>query len=771
MMMICVSLPCLQLMSFCIEKAHHLTVKIFFVQLYHHTLELLRDVTNSSNYRMDTLDPIFVEKLSELFILLIEQHFWRLEMEPSFSPLDFLTPLYHLTMQLPTVQSYLRCLAVWATFIKQIKPQNAHRYSEVFLELSAALLKKIQFTCNCVQLNQINDTDVDEDNETEWQVFLKTSIEVIAMVAECTPIETFNQVLVPWKISHDIYKHIEQAVDRQNYSLNFEISETERLCYVLKDFSSLTQTLARLSSLFIDQENEDISKPATPLVNSLIEKVLESASLATSVRFYKLKLRESRLIDCFIDIHSQLLAALKTWLIWMTQKDKMSNHNIELIVDITLPILLDGVNVPNKLSHSAAHLLLGFANTVFAQKLVVLPMVVQFIHVAPNMKYSDRKTKCVINSSVSNLLLKPWGELSQNDSMQRNILIGMFFDNLTKEFRELSPNINEGRALDVVDNILPSLSSIIEHCKNYPLASKKLLYIAIKPTIEHALFLLPSFVKYTEISNHMLLFFLNVLGVLQQQLGVDGTKNAVQIFLQVAVSEQQASNLTGLEKLLQILQLVAESPGSSYKTFLPGILQLCMENIYPLIVLHASEAPDVFVALLTLLYSILLHRWQYFYISQVRLGYSPGCSESEVGPDQPQKPEQLLAVLQVFGQALLQPDINIFKLSLIALEDLNAKWKLYHKILFRDHLLSQFLTVLLNCLIDKSQTLLSEDIQVAVYNMAAVNFEGFFSTFLRQFVQNLNGINPSQSEVLLGNFVHNHDKVTNNYNIIFSILI
>lgn len=80
-------------------------------------------------------------------------------------------------------------------------------------------------------------------------------------------------------------------------------------------------------------------------------------------------------------------------------------------------------------------------------------------------------------------------------------------------------------------------------------------------------------------------------------------------------------------------------------------------------------------------FSILIHRWQYFYISQVRLGHSPGCSETEPGPDSPQQPAQLLAVLQVFGQALLQPDINTFRTSLTALEDLNSKWKLYHKVI------------------------------------------------------------------------------------------
>lgn len=77
---------------------------------------------------------------------------------------------------------------------------------------------------------------------------------------------------------------------------------------------------------------------------------------------------------------------------------------------------------------------------------------------------------------------------------------------------------------------------------------------------------------------------------------------------------------------------------------------------------------------------MLLYRWNYFYISQVRLGHSPGCSDTLQGPDNPQQPEQLLAVLRVFGQSLLQPDINIFKTSLNSLEDLNSKWKLYHKV-------------------------------------------------------------------------------------------
>lgn len=67
-------------------------------------------------------------------------------------------------------------------------------------------------------------------------------------------------------------------------------------------------------------------------------------------------------------------------------------------------------------------------------------------------------------------------------------------------------------------------------------------------------------------------------------------------------SEQQTNNLTGLDKLLQILQFVIDAPGASYKHFLPGILELCLKNVYPVIVNQASEYPDVYMALLTLLH-------------------------------------------------------------------------------------------------------------------------------------------------------------------------
>ena len=231
--------------------------------------------------------------------------------------------------------------------------------------------------------------------------------------------------------------------------------------------------------------------------------------------------------------HSQLLAALKTYLIWITRNDKVAVENLKLIVDITLPVIHSAV--PVKVSNSAAHLLLALSNLTCAPNLMLLADVAQFINVAPNLKFRDNQTTFVTYSAITNLLLKPWPDCSLDSANHRNYLTGVFFDGLTWTFRDLSSSDNENRVRQVVEGVLPALSHIVDFSKDLPMASKKKLFLAIKSTIEHAVILFPAYAKNSEISTFVLIFFLNVLRVLQQQLGVDGTKNAVQVFLDVAV--------------------------------------------------------------------------------------------------------------------------------------------------------------------------------------------------------------------------------------------
>lgn len=69
--------------------------------------------------------------------------------------------------------------------------------------------------------------------------------------------------------------------------------------------------------------------------------------------------------------------------------------------------------------------------------------------------------------------------------------------------------------------------------------------------------------------------------------------------------------------------------------------------------------------------------------------------------------------------------------------------------------------MLLETLVNKSHALLSEDIAVAVFNMAGVDFSFFFSSFLPEFLQTSEGLDDSQRVLLLRNF--NNSTVSKNF--------
>ena len=72
-------------------------------------------------------------------------------------------------------------------------------------------------------------------------------------------------------------------------------------------------------------------------------------------------------------------------------------------------------------------------------------------------------------------------------------------------------------------------------------------------------------------------------------------------------------------------------------------------------------------------------------------------------------------------------------------------------------MLLQFVNVLLQALVYRSHDLLQEEITITLYNMAAVDFESFYSLFLPQFLGGCEGLTDSQKSELGKNF--SSDKV------------
>ncbi|KAH1026039.1 hypothetical protein HUJ05_010628 [Dendroctonus ponderosae] len=586
-----------------------------FKAIYILAVELLRNMTTSVTYRTENTDELFVDKISELLVLLIEQHFCRFEADPTFTALEFLSLFFQYTMSLTNSVHFLRCLSVWSTFFKRVKPYASVKYHQVCVGLGSALINKIQFSSNHAQLVDLLTINIDVNN-TEWQFFLNSSAEIISQAAQLAPLETLHQL---------------------------------------------------------------------------------------------------------------------AWLGWMEARSQL-NSNVDIFLNLLLPVLHEGDKVPVQVYSAASQLFLELSrrpnylcpssNRAVADFITKasdcyrakLPAEPRFYWQVPKLKLNSPEIVNCIYSAICEILLKPLKSLNQHTLPVYKRLIDGFLKELSADFRSLTPKTAEVKVIETV-HVLPALAHLIEYCRCYPLVSKK----------------------------------------------------------ELASGIEQSNNLEGVKQLLDIFIVVVQE--STNKNFFSDILQICMETIYPLLSSQAMEKPDVFLSFLELLYSILKFHWLYFYNSQVLMGFSPGCNEDEVGPDVPKRPEQLLAILKVFGEALMMDDINIFRQSLASLQELNRSKKLYHKVnssqqspvvesnsqsylqgLFQSNLLPELLRVLLQTFVYKKQALAKEDIMLAVYDMSEVDFDGFIYKFLPLFLESADGLKGKFRDILLCHFQNNKER-------------
>uniref|UniRef100_A0A2A4IS69 Exportin-6 n=1 Tax=Heliothis virescens TaxID=7102 RepID=A0A2A4IS69_HELVI len=178
----------------------------------------------------------YLNKLAEFLKLFVSLHFKRLEAEPEFDAIEFLSYLFQFTFQVPTCGIFVNCLDIWIQFIDILKPEDTPKYWEALQALVNGVLNKIQFQHNKAQLQHLDNDVRDDDGETEWHTFLKHCIECIARVAELAPLDVFTAVLERWQCLAGVHA---RAASRGG--------EGERLLAALLDLATLTRVLGRLA--------------------------------------------------------------------------------------------------------------------------------------------------------------------------------------------------------------------------------------------------------------------------------------------------------------------------------------------------------------------------------------------------------------------------------------------------------------------------------------------------------------------------------------------
>lgn len=362
--------------------------------------------------------------------------------------------------------------------------------------------------------------------------------------------------------------------------------------------------------------------------------------------------------------------------------------------------------------------------------------------------------------SLSHYLLLPWPNLPENEQnwSERAANHQSFVQQLAQQFLSLkgvtafadNKSLQE-EAKPVITKTLQLLEDWITSVSGEVVKSKQICFQSLQDVIQVAITIFPVYLHQPDVVDVMMSFFLALFQALRIQMGVPFTEQTIQTFMSVFSREQLAMTIYHessaahrvIEKFLKILELIVQEPGTAFKTFLPSIISICMDQIYPIIA--QRPAPDIKHVLYGLLHQLLINNWRYFFKASV-------LTALQNKEERMENTQQFTDIMQSYGQSFLQPDIDVFRQNLESLEKINAKWKLYHKPIFRDVMLYQFLNVQLQVLLHKSHDLLQEEILVTIYNMASVDFDKFYAEFLPQFLAGCEGIDASQKTILGQNF-------------------
>ncbi|KAG9349889.1 hypothetical protein JZ751_026242 [Albula glossodonta] len=680
----------------------------------------------------------YVEKFTEFLRLFISVHLRRIESNTLFPVVELLGMLFKYT------------------FTQEV-------------------LNRIQFRYNQAQLEELDDETLDDDQQTEWQRYLRQSLEIVAKVMELLPSHAFSTLYPVLQENLNVYLGLQQFVVTASTGRRLNITaenDCRRLHCALRDLSSLLQAVGRLADYFIG----DVFTARFSDGLTVVERLVEVTCYSSQTSLYDLETAvPSVLRPDFIDVHAQSLAALQAFSHWLAQfycevQRQNQTRFVNLItsaMDASAPLI--SAKVPEKLLLSACHLMVSMATTVRPIFLVDLPAVRNLFNLVTcgSARKLHPEAQVLVCRALSNMLLLPWPNLTENEQQwhNRSSSHASLMAALTRQYRLLRGNANpQQRHVDLGDTkavlhqTLRVLRDIVDSISGESTKSRQICYQSLQESVQVSLTLFPVFIHQPDVTDEMLSFFLTLFKGLRVQMGVPFTEQIIHTFLNMFTREQLTESITQegtagcqvVERFLKILQVVVQEPSQAFKPFLPSIISLCMEQIYP--ILAERSSPDVKAELFELLYQVLHHNWRYFFKNSVL------ASVQRNPPEEPMENEaQFTAIMQAFGQSFLQPDIHIFKQNLSYLESLNSKHKLYHKKLFCTSMLFHFINVLLQVLVHRSHDLLQEEIALAIYNMASVDFDSFYSTFLPEFLRSCQGIDANQCTVLGRNFKMERD--------------
>jgi len=785
----------------------------YLISMYKGTLLILQGLVLESEsgnpvVPLQSLDEVYLERITDFLKYFVSSHLRRCEDNNQFPLLEFLSLMFKYSLMQPSITGFSSCLEIWASVVDYIQGSMElnkeggkvllSRYQEALLSLVFQLLKKIQFRYNSSQLQELqhhfNKSSFESDDKSEWQLFVVSAIETIMKVANILPMDVIRIVDSVWKETCVVYLDLEKLVQPDTSTAGTSSAATPsqptgmhrrlqlaskdeagKLDIMLKDFATLLQLIGRMSVLFLGENFLERLQSGMDYMKQL----LALAAFGSRNKLYSCRCDNPVITLGFLEVHAQTLGALKAWCHWLAalHSEALSDSTYtwvcsditSKIVSAVVVVVKDGEN--DKLVHAATHFLVTLTGTVRPPSIWKLKEFTDLYSTINHLRLKPEAHRLLVRS-LCNVLLLNWPGILEQKWEDRKKHLTKYLRDITHSFRSLRADENfinnkqlQKQAEPVIVHTLLILGDLVENVLNEVTQTKKLCHDTLREYIDLSLWLFPLYIQTADVCEAMFNFFNIVFDVLKTQMGPAYVEEAVQTFLSLFGENQLSQAIlsggsTGsrvVEKFLSILTFIVSEPGPTFRKFVPSTLSLCLDHIFPL--LSEPQASDIRSPLYHLLYQTLLNNWQFFFKSSLR-GSIASLSKQPAVQEEVTNKEIFLQTMRAFGQSFLQSDIVVFRQNIQSLEMLNQKWSLYKKQVFLENLMAEFLTVYVQVLIAKSHNLLREEVAVAIYNMACIDFPAFFDKFLPHFLLNTGQLDENQRGIMARGFARDTDLPT-----------
>ena len=642
------------------------------------------------------------------------------------------------------------------------------------------ILSKVTFASNQSFLDELDDETLDDDKETEYEKFQRTNLELIAASSDLYPSEILSAVNVLFTTLLQDFKTIVSCIHKTDEKVTYQLFikgeyDNLRLHCKVRDLATICRLIGMVNGTFFS--SMQVSSEA--MEECLPKKFLSGLVFIskTNLQFSLYKIEGAGISETLHSDFSNLLAlslgSLQLMINWVSaflgQVVKLGNSEaldeIQSLTDESFAMAHEVIETFDSskavFSRLLSQILFSHSSTVKAIFLLKLP---SFYHLlksslSSNFAHLPPDVQCKFAQSLCCGIIASWAYsknlTSEFSSWESRVpILSSWISELFGNFHSVAQktsltNIEQGeieRGLSLFTSILMCLPGEVKRTREVCLEQ-------LEPLIEDILVLSANHFSNAALCGQILDAYHSILECLKSQLGPEKITLIINSLVsqltpekvqQIFCRKSSDLEIEIISKFVKTLMRIAEEPSKKFLVFLPGIITFICDTIAPLINQENYYSPDCITSMLDLLFQVLKVHWSKFF------------DETEGSVTS----QHFVALLQIFGQCLLFPDINVYKHAINALQRLNEVFCLYNNEIFKTKLRESFLVLLLSQLLERNQLLNEEETLQGIHSMALVDFANFRPFLMQFFVTKCPDVPQGNMEQLMMGFRNESDVPT-----------